>query len=65
MDDTTDPSYHPDEQDSSSDDGSDVSDELSDTSDEDQPLIKRLTMAVTWIMSRATPATRTSLSSSA
>jgi hypothetical protein len=42
MDDTTDPSYHPDEQDSSNDDGSDVSDELCDTSDEDQPLIKRL-----------------------
>jgi hypothetical protein len=42
MDDTTDPSYHPAEQDSSSDDGSDESDELSGTSDEDQPLIKRL-----------------------
>jgi hypothetical protein len=42
MDDTTDPSYHPDEQDPSSDDGSDVSDEPNGTSDEDQPLIKRL-----------------------
>jgi hypothetical protein len=42
MEDTNDPSYHPDERELSSDDSSDVSNELSGTSDEDQPLIKRL-----------------------
>jgi hypothetical protein len=40
--DTSDPSYHPDEDELSSDDSSDVSNELSGTSDKDQPLIKRL-----------------------